>query len=59
MIMLPILTKSLIHFSKKVGRMYFLNLEVKGLNEIITCYYLLLIFKAANPAVKFLLNLYS
>ena len=30
MIILPILTTSLIHFSLKIGRMYFLNLEMKG-----------------------------
>ena len=35
MIILPTLTTSLIHFSSKVGRMYFLSLGVKVLNETI------------------------
>ena len=35
MIILPILTTSLIHFPLKVGRMYFWDLEVKGLIVIL------------------------
>ena len=37
MIILPILTASLIHFQCKVGRIYFLNLGVKGLTTADHC----------------------